>query len=56
MEKTTLQVHGHQGYEERTGAISQPIYQTATFRHPGFQQSTGYDYSRVLNPTREELE
>ena len=56
MEKTTLQVHGPQGYEERTGAISQPIYQTATFRHPGFQQSTGYDYSRVLNPTREELE
>jgi O-acetylhomoserine/O-acetylserine sulfhydrylase-like pyridoxal-dependent enzyme len=32
MEKTTLQVHGHQGYEERTGAISQPIYQTATFK------------------------
>lgn len=56
MEKRTLQVHGHQGYDERTGAISQPIYQTATFRHPGFQQSTGYDYSRVLNPTREELE
>lgn len=56
MKDFTLQVHGHQGYDRSTGAISQPIYQTATFRHPGFRQSTGYDYSRVINPTREELE
>ena len=56
MKDTTIQVRGNQGYDKTTGAISQPIYQTATFRHPGFQQSTGYDYSRVLNPTREELE
>lgn len=41
---------------ERYGAISFPIYQTATFAHPGFGQSTGYDYSRVQNPTREHLE
>ncbi|NTV89705.1 MAG: PLP-dependent transferase, partial [Clostridiales bacterium] len=32
------------------------IYQSATFRHPGLNRSTGYDYSRVQNPTREELE
>lgn len=38
------------------GAISFPIYQTATFAHPGVGQSTGYDYSRVQNPTREQLE
>ncbi len=56
MKDRTIQVRGNQGYDKTTGAISQPIYQTATFRHPGFQQSTGYDYSRVLNPTREELE
>ena len=38
------------------GAVSYPIYQTATFAHPGVGQSTGYDYSRVQNPTREQLE
>lgn len=41
---------------ENTGSISFPIYQTATFYHPGVEQSTGYDYSRVRNPTREEAE
>lgn len=38
------------------GAISYPIYQTATFAHPGVGQSTGYDYSRVQNPTRKQVE
>lgn len=38
------------------GAISVPIFQTATFAHPGVGQSTGYDYSRLQNPTREHLE
>jgi cystathionine beta-lyase/cystathionine gamma-synthase len=39
-----------------TGAISFPIYQTAPFRHPAFGESTGYDYSRSINPTRQVLE
>lgn len=38
------------------GAISFPIYQTATYAHPAVGQSTGYDYSRLQNPTREQLE
>lgn len=38
------------------GAISFPIYQTATYAHPGVGKSTGYDYSRLQNPTREHLE
>lgn len=37
-------------------AISYPIYQTATYEHPEAGQSTGYDYSRLQNPTREHLE
>jgi len=41
---------------EQTGSISTPIYQTATFRHPGLGMTTGYDYSRSGNPTREQLE
>ena len=40
----------------RTGAVSMPIYKSATFRHPGVGQSTGFDYSRTANPTRQELE
>jgi cystathionine beta-lyase/cystathionine gamma-synthase len=43
-------------WDTRTGAVSVPIYQTATFRHPGLGQSTGYDYSRSGNPTRQTLE
>ncbi len=38
------------------GSVSYPIYQTATYAHPGVGQSTGYDYSRLQNPTREHLE
>jgi cystathionine gamma-synthase len=41
---------------DETGAVSYPIYQTATFCHPRFGESTGYDYSREVNPTREQLE
>lgn len=52
----TQVVHGSQGYDPHTGAVSYPIYQSATFRHPGLHQTTGYDYSRLQNPTREELE
>lgn len=40
----------------RFGAVSFPIYQTATFAHPALGKSTGYDYSRVQNPTRQQLE
>ena len=41
---------------DKTGAVSFPIYQTATFAHPSVGNSTGYDYSRAQNPTREQLE
>lgn len=38
------------------GAVSFPIYQTATYAHPGVGKSTGFDYSRLQNPTRAQLE
>lgn len=38
------------------GAVSFPIYQTATYAHPGPGESTGFDYSRLQNPTREQVE
>ncbi|UMZ74478.1 trans-sulfuration enzyme family protein [Natranaerofaba carboxydovora] len=43
-------------FDSKTGAISVPVYQSATFSHPSKGESTGYDYSRSLNPTREALE
>lgn len=51
-------IHGdsRRATEHSFGAVSVPIYQTATFSHPGIGQSTGYDYSRESNPTRAELE
>ncbi|MCR5477044.1 MAG: PLP-dependent aspartate aminotransferase family protein [Lachnospiraceae bacterium] len=42
--------------KDRYGAMTYPIYQTATFAHPGVGQSTGYDYSRSGNPTRDQVE
>ena len=56
LHKDTKVVHGSKGSDPYTGAISFPIYQSATFKHPGLNQSTGYDYTRESNPTREELE
>jgi len=38
------------------GAVSYPIYQTATYAHPAVGQSTGFDYSRLQNPTRAQVE
>jgi len=42
--------------ENTYGAISVPINMSTTYRHPGLGQSTGYDYTRTKNPTREVLE
>lgn len=42
--------------KDKTGAISFPIYQTATYAHPEVGQSTGFDYSRLQNPTRQQVE
>lgn len=52
----TISVRGASGGDSKTGAISYPIYQTSTFKHPALYESTGYDYSRTNNPTREEVE
>ena len=48
-------VHGALGTEPLTGAVSMPIFQAATFRHPELGCSTGFAYSRLENPTRQEL-
>lgn len=52
----TIMVHGSKGYDSLSGAVSMPIFQSAIFCHPSLNQTTSYDYSRLQNPTREELE
>lgn len=37
------------------GAVSYPIYQSATFAHEAVGVGTGYDYGRLANPTRTQL-
>lgn len=51
-----LHVEETEGKTDNYGALTFPIYQTATYAHPAVGQSTGYDYSRLQNPTREHLE
>jgi cystathionine gamma-synthase len=40
----------------QNGSISAPIFLSTTYAHPGLGQSTGYDYIRTKNPTRDVLE
>lgn len=42
--------------DEKTGAVSAPIYLSTAYEHQGIGQSTGYDYARTKNPTRSLLE
>ncbi|RXJ03920.1 methionine biosynthesis PLP-dependent protein [Anaerobacillus alkaliphilus] len=42
--------------ETQTGTINPPVYFSTAYRHEGIGQSTGYDYSRTGNPTRQILE
>ena len=54
--QNTLESSDSQPACNHYGSISFPIYQTATYAHPGVGKSTGFDYSRLQNPTREQLE
>ena len=51
----TICIHGSD-WKDPTGCISVPVFQSATFGHPELGESTGYDYTRVQNPTRESAE
>lgn len=51
-----LHLEEDEGDCKNFGALIFPIYQTATYAHLGVGRSTGFDYSRLQNPTREHLE
>lgn len=42
--------------DQRTGAVNPPIYLSTAYEHEGLGKSTGYDYTRTKNPTRQLLE
>ncbi|MDV2683437.1 methionine biosynthesis PLP-dependent protein [Alkalihalophilus lindianensis] len=46
---------GNRG-KEHTGTVNTPIYLSTAYRHTGIGESTGYDYARTGNPTREVVE
>lgn len=56
MRLNTQVIHGGIDGDERTGAVSVPIYQTSTYRQIELGRHKGYEYSRTGNPTREALE
>lgn len=56
IETRCLHLEEEEGNSNHYGAISYPIFQTATYAHMGVGGSTGYDYSRLQNPTRDHLE
>lgn len=55
MEFETLCLHTDKNKDE-WGAITTPIYQSATFVHKGIDIPSEYSYSRLANPTRSHLE
>lgn len=46
----------HGTHRDPHGALSTPIYQSATFAHHSVAQPGDFDYTRAGNPTREQLE
>jgi cystathionine beta-lyase/cystathionine gamma-synthase len=54
---STKCIHTGQEPEERTGAISYPIFATSTYLQDGLgEPRLGYEYARVTNPTRDRLQ
>ncbi|MFD1020624.1 bifunctional cystathionine gamma-lyase/homocysteine desulfhydrase [Thalassobacillus hwangdonensis] len=56
MRRKTRLIHGGISGDEKTGAVSVPIYQVSTYKQDGVGKHRGYEYSRTGNPTRFALE
>ncbi|MDA7026145.1 methionine biosynthesis PLP-dependent protein [Bacillus sp. CLL-7-23] len=53
--QTTLAQIGNRS-DEVTGTVNPPVYFSSAYRHRGIGESTGFDYIRTKNPTRQLLE
>ena len=56
MKLATQAVHVGQHPDPSTGATIPPVYFTSTYTQEAPGKHKGYDYSRSINPTRENLE
>lgn len=56
MKLDTKLIHGGIFGDEKTGAVSVPIYQVSTFQQTRVNVHKGYEYTRTGNPTRTALE
>lgn len=56
MHLETKLVQAGVGKDDKTGAVSFPVYYATAYRHPALGESTGFDYARTANPTRSVLE
>lgn len=53
--QTTLAQIGNRS-DEITGTVNPPVYFSSAYRHRGIGESTGFDYIRTKNPTRQLVE
>ena len=53
---STIAIHAGNEPDTATGAVSVPIYQTATYAQESPGKHKGYEYARTQNPTRSALE
>lgn len=56
MRKDTVCIHSARCKRSEHGAITTPIYQSATFVHHGVEEESEYSYSRMQNPSRAAVE
>ncbi|WP_404458665.1 bifunctional cystathionine gamma-lyase/homocysteine desulfhydrase [Oceanobacillus kapialis] len=56
MRRKTKMIHGGITGDEKTGAVSVPIYQVSTYKQESAGNHSGFEYSRTGNPTRHGLE
>lgn len=56
MDIITRMVHAGQCTDQAYGSVTPPIYQTSTFAFEDVGKTTGFEYSRLGNPTRQALE
>ncbi|RYG72884.1 bifunctional cystathionine gamma-lyase/homocysteine desulfhydrase [Lentibacillus lipolyticus] len=56
MRAKTKIIHGGVTGDEKTGAVSVPIYQVSTYQQDSAGNPRDYEYSRTGNPTRHALE
>ncbi len=56
MDPATRAVHAGPGPDAATGALTQPLYWTSTYKRTGLDDDSPWTYGRTANPTRRALE